>query len=96
MTAIRVTHNAAVCYIERIDGTLTIEQATARITEHDKAIRTAADFGCHCIRLGNGAKLVLDGLVVVTVLRRDGMGIPPVMPGARDTRLDLAMLGGRP
>lgn len=93
MTPIIITTHAAHRWIERINPRATFDQAIAEIEAHTRAIQVAAEFGCHYVRLGNGARLVLDGARVTTVLSR-GMGIPPAMVGAVDLRLDLAMLGG--
>lgn len=65
-----VSRHAVDRYIERVDGSLTWEEADAEIRRHAPAIIRAADFGCRLLRLGNGAKLVLDERKVVTVLSR--------------------------
>lgn len=85
MTQIVITAHAAQRYIERIDPSATTEQARAEIASHEKAIVAAANFGCQCVRLGSGAKLILDGLAVVTVIRRGSMGCGLSM--ATDLRL---------
>ena len=80
MTAVIITAHAAARFIERINPLLTTEQARAEIAAHEKAIVTAANFGCRCVRLGSGAKLVLDGFSVVTVITRHAMGCSAAMP----------------
>ena len=65
-----VSRHAVDRYIERVDGSLTWEEADAEIRRHAPAIIRAADFSCRLLRLGNGAKLVLDERKVVTVLSR--------------------------
>jgi hypothetical protein len=65
-----VTHHAVECFIERINPTLTFEQARARIIASSKAIEVAAAFGCNVVRTGDGAKLVLVGERVVNVVHR--------------------------
>lgn len=75
-----VTAHAAQRFIERINPTLTTEQARAEIASHERAIVAAANFGCRCVRLGSGAKLVLSGTSVVTVITRHSMGCSAAMP----------------
>lgn len=65
-----ITEHAKHRYIERVDGRLTIEQAEAEIAKAERGINTAAQFGCHSVKLGNGAHLRLQGDVVVTVIGR--------------------------
>lgn len=69
MTAVHVTHHAALRYVERVNGKLTLEEAAEAIRSHASAIEAAAAFGCHVIKTGS-AKLVLDGRTVVTVMSR--------------------------
>lgn len=64
---IHVTHHAAERYVEPVAPEMTREQATAAIREHAPAIVKASDFGCTVVRLGNGARLVLEGRNVITV-----------------------------
>lgn len=70
---VTVTGHAIERYLERIDGSLTWDQARAAILASEKAIQKAAEFGASVVRNGLGAKLVLDGETVVTVLRRRDM-----------------------
>ncbi len=65
-----ITRHAIARYIERIDPCATEAEADAAIRSHSAAIIVAADFGCRTVRLGSGAKLVLDDRNVVTVLGR--------------------------
>jgi hypothetical protein len=67
---IHVTAHAARRYVERVDPKLTLAEATARIHASDAALEIAADFGAHVVRLGCGAKLILEGFTVVTVYPR--------------------------
>lgn len=68
-----VTMHARQRYIERIDPTATLEQAAAVIHASERAVRTAHAFRCKLVKMGNGARLVLDGTRVVTVLARGQM-----------------------
>lgn len=70
MTAIIITAHAAERYQERIAPHLSLDQARAEIATHERAILCAANFGCSCVRLGNGAKLILAEDRVVTVIAR--------------------------
>jgi hypothetical protein len=69
MTAVHVCHHAAERYVERVEP-CTIEQAKDRILASSKAIHAAASIGCQVVRLACGARLVLDGLRVLTVYPR--------------------------
>lgn len=53
------------------------------VTVH--AVDIAADFGCHVVKMGCGAKLILRGTTVVTVLGRGKIcaDMLPSYPGAR-------------
>lgn len=68
MTAatIHITDHAAQRYAERVGGTTA--DARQAILASTKAIEAAADFGAPTLILGNGARLVLDGRTVITVL----------------------------
>jgi hypothetical protein len=71
MTAgIHITRHAACRFIERVAPLLTEEQARDEIRTHERAITVAADFHAPTDILGCGARLVLDGRSVVTVLGR--------------------------
>lgn len=65
---VHVTQHAIDRYIERIEPTLSVDQARARIMASEGAIKVAADFGCRCVRTGIGAKSILVGDRVVTVI----------------------------
>jgi hypothetical protein len=69
MTAVHVSHHAAERYVERVEP-CTIEQAKERILRASKAIQAAAAIGCEVVRLGCGARLVIDGLRVIAVYPR--------------------------
>lgn len=64
-----VTAHAAQRYIERINGKLSPEEARDAIRAHGKAIEAAFEFGCKCVRMACGGRLILDleRQVVVTV-----------------------------
>lgn len=66
---IHVTNHAVLRWQERI-ARISAEDVRATIEASSPAIEAAASFGAACIRLGCGAKLVLDGRTVVTVLPR--------------------------
>lgn len=65
---VHCTRHAAERFVERIDPTLSLEQASTRILTSAPAIRVAAAFGCKTVIRGDGAKLVLDGTRVLTVI----------------------------
>lgn len=69
-----VTRHAAQRYCERVDQRISLNEAYAAILTHSPAILAAGRFGCRVVRLGCGARLVLSGVTVVTVLpiRRRG------------------------
>lgn len=67
---IHVTRHAADRYYERVE---VCPDPRAAILAHAIAIERAALAGSRCVRLGNGARLVLDGLTVVTVYRKGDM-----------------------
>ena len=69
---IHITAHAVSRWIERVNPQASQEDATAAIHSHDEAIRKAADFGANTLRLGCGARLILDHLTVITVLPRRG------------------------
>lgn len=66
-----VTQHAIARYIERIDAGLSEQDARAAILVSEPAVEAAAKFGAHVVRQGCGAKLILQGATVVTVIRRD-------------------------
>jgi hypothetical protein len=65
---VTITAHAALRYCERVDPSLTPLEAVRAILRHTAAIETAARFQCSIVKLGNGARLILKGLDVVTVL----------------------------
>lgn len=82
--SVHVTQHALDRYVERV-APVGFDAARALIEAASPAIETAAAFGGHIVRLGNGAKLILRGrgrVRVVTVLA----------PGAIDhgDRLELS------
>lgn len=66
--AFEVSQHAAVRFCERVDPSLSIPEAKAAIRAHAHVIGVAIGFGCPCIKLASGARLVLSGSTVVTVL----------------------------
>lgn len=48
-------------FIERVDASLSRDAAKERILAAAPAIQKAAVFGCGCVRLPSGARLILDG-----------------------------------
>jgi len=70
MIGVTVSAHAARRWIERVDPAATLDDARAIIHTHDRAIAKAAAFGCETVVLGCGARLILDGANVVTVLAR--------------------------
>lgn len=71
---IRVSLHAAQRFGERVYP-CSIDEARAAILSHRRALESAVDFGCEAVRLGDGARLILDGDCVVTVYERGF--IPP-------------------
>jgi len=65
-----VTTHAAQRYVERVDPRLTPEEASDIMLLSARTVRMAAQFGCSTVRIGTGAKLILRGETVVTVLGR--------------------------
>jgi len=69
-TPVTISGHAVDRYLERIDGQMKWHEAEAELRSHSRVISVAADFGCECVKLANGARLILDGACVVTVLVR--------------------------
>jgi hypothetical protein len=67
---VNITRHAIDRYLQRVDASLSPEAAKAEMLAASSAIERAAAFGCDAVKLGNGARLILDGLSVVTVLAR--------------------------
>lgn len=63
---ITVTPHAIARFQERV-APCSVETARERILAASHAIGVAAKFGCEVVRLGNGARLILEGEKVVTV-----------------------------
>lgn len=70
-----VSAHAARRYCERVNPTLSPIQAIAAIQAHDAAVSAAIRFRAPVVKLGNGARLVIQDDTVVTVLGR-GMVAP--------------------
>jgi hypothetical protein len=66
---IHITHHAAERYSERVEA-CSIADARDHIAASSRAIEAAAAFGCQVVRLGGGARLILEGLTGVTVYER--------------------------
>jgi hypothetical protein len=66
---ITVTHHACERFAERVEQ-CSIGAARDRILGSARAIEAAAAFGCAIVKLGGGARLILEGLTVVTVYER--------------------------
>ena len=62
-----VTTHAAQRYVERVEP-VSIDEARAKLTAAAKVVNGAARFGATTVIMGNGARLVLKGDVVATVL----------------------------
>ena len=69
-----VSQHSAQRYVERIAPHMSLAEARAEIASHARAIEIAAQFGAPVVRLGNGAKLVLQQDTVVTVVARASLG----------------------
>lgn len=65
---VTVTTHAAERWQQRVNPALTIAEASAAIMHAERAIETAATIGCHVVKMGNGAKLMVRDGRVVTVL----------------------------
>jgi hypothetical protein len=70
MTPVVVTQHAIQRYRERIDASLSDDRVREIILASRAAIEFAANFRCATVRISTGAKLVLCGTTVVTVLGR--------------------------
>jgi len=66
---IHITRHAAERYCQRIDPSLSTEEAFAELRSHEKAFRAAVDFGCTTVRFGKKARAVLscEGNVVTVI-----------------------------
>ena len=62
-----ISAHACQRFVERVNPKLTLAEAHAEIEAHARAIEAALSLGCKCVRLGNHARLILDGPRVVTV-----------------------------
>ena len=63
-----VSQHARQRFVERVAPDLSLTEAGAEIRSHRRAIEAAASIGCRYVRLASGARLVLQGDVVTTVL----------------------------
>jgi hypothetical protein len=71
---ITVSAHAAQRFCERVNPALTPLEAVTEIRSHARVVEIAARFGCSRVKLHGGARLVLDGDTVVTVLSRQMAG----------------------
>lgn len=69
-----ITAHAATRWCERVNPRLTPVEAVTALRAYERAVDRAAAFGCECVKLGCGARLVLKGDAVVTVLGRVANG----------------------
>jgi hypothetical protein len=65
---VTVSAHAAARWVERVEPHASVEHARATILASASVIAKAAAFGCETVLLGCGARLLLDGGNVVTVL----------------------------
>lgn len=68
---VTISHHAAQRWCERVNPAASLDSAIVEIERHRPAIERAAAFGCTRVKLGIGARLVLAGATVVTVLGKD-------------------------
>jgi hypothetical protein len=71
--AVIITQHARERWIERVDPKASPEDAMLAIRASSHAVEAAISFGARIVRLGCGAKLVIHGGAVVTVLSRRGI-----------------------
>lgn len=57
--AVEITDNAVDRWLERVEPHATRTEAAAHIASHARAIRAAAAFGAHIVRLATGHRLIL-------------------------------------
>lgn len=65
---IHVTAHAAARFVERVNPSLTLDQARDSIRSHSAIIEAAAAFHCRTVVVAKRIRLVLDGTIVITVL----------------------------
>ena len=63
-----ISDHAVLRYLERVKG---VDVEAARAEMMSASVATAIDIGCDTVKLGNGARLKLQGHVVQTVLTRE-------------------------
>ena len=89
-----VTTHAAERYVERFARHLTLDQAVVEIMLSAAIIDAAAAFGATCIKLANGARLMLAQDRVVTVKQSSDMRRAPA-PRSMRKRWHKARLRAR-
>jgi len=84
MVTVRVSEHAVERYLERIDGSLTRDEARAALERASGAVEAAIAFGAPIVVMGNGARLCVSrddrtaaDACVTTVLRRLRRGQRP-------------------
>lgn len=70
MAAFAITAHALERYVERVEP-VSYDQAVERLYASRHAVLAAESIGCQSVRLGNGARLVLQGATIVTVYPSD-------------------------
>jgi len=66
--AVLISRHAVERWIERVDPTADIDAAIAAIEQHKSAVEAGIRFKARRIKLGCGARLVLSGETIVTVI----------------------------
>lgn len=64
---IHVSRHACERWVQRVDPSMTLEQAKAEIETHREAILAAAAFGARCVVVSRRIRLMLAGTVVTTI-----------------------------
>lgn len=67
----QITDHAVLRWLERVEG-VNVEAARAKIAAVGPLVDAAAKVGCDTVKMGNGARLKLQGSVVKTVLPKRG------------------------
>lgn len=70
MAAFAITAHAIQRWTERVEP-ISHDEAAERLMSCRRAVLAAESIGCQSVRLGNGARLVLQGATIVTVYPSD-------------------------
>lgn len=70
MEPFTVTAHAIERFMERVRP-CRWDEAETELRSHERAVLAAASIGCRSVRLGSGARLVLEGSTVVKVYPRE-------------------------